>query len=143
VWCKRFTEELTAHRPLDSSSLCRRGFEGRNDDRQSGDRPSRVSSRLDGEDDGPSGRRQTVVCVIGENLISRWVTVGLTNHRQCDCPSHPRSLSPINIPSMDKGDDMNEDPSWLSSGCPVVEILHDSQGQFCNLLCFQLLHYII
>ncbi|MCD7458824.1 hypothetical protein HAX54_039323 [Datura stramonium] len=50
---QRLTEELTARRPLDGPSLWSCGYDGRNDDRQSGDGPSWASSKLDGEDDGP------------------------------------------------------------------------------------------
>ncbi|MCD7470636.1 hypothetical protein HAX54_010619 [Datura stramonium] len=97
----RLTEELTARRPLDGLSLWRRGSDGRNDDYRRGDGSSWVSSRLDGEDDGPSGRRRTVACVVGENLVSQWVTVGLMNRRHSDGPSHPPSLRPIEITSRD------------------------------------------
>ncbi|MCD9646278.1 hypothetical protein HAX54_035999, partial [Datura stramonium] len=91
----------------DGPLLWRRGSAGRNDGRRRGDVLLWASSRLNSEDDGPSGRRWTIACIVGENVVSQWLMVVLMNLHQCNDPSHPLSVSPVKILSMDKGDNMN------------------------------------
>ncbi|MCD7451962.1 hypothetical protein HAX54_014340, partial [Datura stramonium] len=138
----RLTKELTAHRPLDGSSLWCRGSDGRNKGCHRGDRTSWESSRLEGEDDGPSSKRWIIVCVIRENLMSCWVMVELTNRHSNEVLSHLLSLrlveSPLWTRVMAQMTNRREcdGPSRIPLRCLVVEILAYSQRQFCNLLYF-------